>query len=45
MQADFISADFDSNELLSISIEVHICYGSNIYIEYIENIAKEDIED
>ena len=45
MQADFISADFDSNEFLSISIDVHICYGSNIYIEYIENIAKEDIED
>ena len=42
MQADFISAGFYSNELLSISIEVHICYGSNIYIE---NIAKEDIED
>ena len=37
MQADFISADFDSYELLSISVEVHICYGSNIYIEYIEN--------
>ena len=45
MQADFISADFYSNELLSFSVEVHICYGSNIYIEYIENIAKEDIED
>ena len=45
MHADGISADFDLNKLLSFSIEVHICYGSNIYIEYIENIAKEDIED